>query len=61
MGIEKMIRSVQTLMLEIAVPGGVLSDFYIIFRTCLYQFKVNTALGSVEDRWHNVGLATLRV
>lgn len=55
MGIEKMIRSVQTLILEIAVPGGVLSDFYLTFRTCLYHFEVNTALGPVEDRWHNVG------
>lgn len=35
MGIEKMIRSVQTLILEIAVPKGVVSDFYLISRTCL--------------------------
>lgn len=31
MGIEKMIRSVKTLILEIAVPRGVVSDLYLMF------------------------------
>lgn len=53
-----MIKSVQTLILEIAVPRGLVSDFYLMFHASLYNSEVNTALDLVEDRLRDVGSVT---
>lgn len=50
MGMEKMIRSVQTLILEIAVPRNLVLDLILVFLCARCHSEVNTGPDLREDR-----------